>query len=213
MYYPIYLDLRNRQCLVVGGGHIATGKVAGLIEAGATVTVVSPDASEAIACWHGEGKITWRARVFEQNDIEPAFVIIAATDDDALNAQVYQLANAKQRIANAVDDLDNCNFIAPAIARAGPLQVAVSSSGTSPALAKQLRDHIQHALLTDVNAKLAHLLGGWRPQVKRVLPTYQIRMAFWECVLASDVPALVERGQVKAAHLSVHRQLQLATGK
>jgi len=209
-YYPIYLDLRNRHCLVVGGGHIATGKVAGLIEAGATVTVVAPEASNAIARWHGEGKIIWHTRAFEPSDIEPAFVVIAATDDDALNARVYQLANAKQRIANAVDDLDNCNFIAPAIARAGPIQVAVSTSGKSPALAKQLRDHIQHELLTDANAQLAQLLGNWRPQVKRKLPTYQIRMAFWECVLGSDVPALVKQGRVKAAHLSVHRQLQLA---
>ena len=207
MFYPIYLDLRDRHCLVVGGGHIATGKVAGLVEASACVTVVSPDASAAIAQWHAEGKLVWHARAFEPDDIEPAFMVIAATDDRALNAQVYQLANGQQRIANAVDDLDNCNFIAPAIAQAGAIQVAVSTSGKSPALAKQLRDHIQHELLTPANARLAHLLGGWRPKVKRTLPTYQVRMAFWEGVLASDVPSLVAQGEVKAAHLSVWRQL------
>lgn len=208
MFYPIYLDLRGRNCLVVGGGPIATGKVAGLIDAGACVTVVAPEASDAMARWHDAGKIVWHRRQFKAEDIAPAFMVIAATDDGELNARVYQLANAQQRIANAVDDLDNCNFIAPAIARHGALQVAVSTSGTSPALAKQLRDHIQHELLTDANAQLAHVLGRWRPAVKRRIPTYQQRQSFWEGVLASEVPALVAHGEMRAAHLSVLRQLE-----
>jgi uroporphyrin-III C-methyltransferase/precorrin-2 dehydrogenase/sirohydrochlorin ferrochelatase len=211
MFYPIYLDLRNRDCLVVGGGPIATGKVAGLLDAGACVTVVAPEASDTIARWHDEGRIAWQRRQFENEDIAPAFMVIAATDDGALNARVYQLANAQQRIANAVDDLDNCNFIAPAIARNGALQMAVSTSGASPALAKQMRDHIQRELLTDANAQLAHLLGRWRPAVKRRIATYPLRQSFWEGVLASDVPALVAQGDLRAAHLSVLRQLNEAS--
>lgn len=211
MFYPIYLDLRNRHCLVVGGGPIATGKVAGLIDAGARVTVVAQAASDSIVRWQYEGKIVWHRRAFAPADIAPAFMVIAATDDGALNAQVYQLANAQQRIANAVDDLDNCNFIAPAIARNGALQVAVSTSGASPALAKQLRDDIQRNLLTDGNARLAHLLGRWRPAVKQRIATYPLRQAFWEGVLTSDVPALVDRNIMRAAHLSVLRQLDEAT--
>lgn len=207
MFYPIYLDLRNRDCLVVGGGPIATGKVAGLIDAGARVTVVAPEVSDAITRWHDEDKIVWHQRTFVPQDIASAFMVIAATADGELNARVYQLANAQQRIANAVDDLDNCNFIAPAIARNGALQVAVSTSGASPALAKQMRDHIQRDLLSDANALLAHVLGRWRPAVKRRIPTYQLRQAFWEGVLASDVPALIAHGEVRAAHLSVLRQL------
>jgi uroporphyrin-III C-methyltransferase/precorrin-2 dehydrogenase/sirohydrochlorin ferrochelatase len=211
MFYPIYLDLRNRDCLVVGGGPIATGKVAGLIDAGARVTVVALEASDAIARWHEQGVIEWHRRAFVSEDIAPAFMVIAATADGALNAQVYQLANMQQRIANAVDDLDNCNFIAPAIARNGAIQVAVSTSGTSPALAKQLRDHIQCILLTDGNARLAHVLGRWRPAVKQRIATYQLRQSFWEGVLASDVPALVAHGELRAAHLSILRQLNHAS--
>lgn len=210
MFYPIYLDLRNRDCLVVGGGPIATGKVAGLLDAGACVTVIAPEASDAIARWQDEGRIMWQRRQFQNEDITPAFMVIAATDDGVLNARVYQLANAQQRIANAVDDLKNCNFIAPAVARNGALQVAVSTSGASPALAKQMRDHIQCDLLTDANARLAHLLGRWRPAVKRRIGTYQLRQSFWEGVLASDVPALVANGDVRGAHLSVLRQLNQA---
>jgi len=213
VYYPIYLDLRHRRCLVVGGGPIATGKAAGLIDAGACVTVVARSASERIVRWRDEGKLTWHVRAFEASDIESAFMVIAATDDRALNAQVYQLAQLKQRLAGAVDDLDNCDFIAPAIAHAGAIQVAVSTSGKSPALAKQLRDRIEADLHASSSAQLARLLGGWRPKVKRTLPTYQARMAFWESVLASDVPGLVARAETKAAHLSVWQQLKRATAQ
>ena len=142
MFYPS-ISTYERNVLVVGGGPIATGKVSGLLEAGARVTVVAPEVSEAIAHWHDEHKLVWHAREFAESDIANQFIVIAATDDKALNAQVYQLANAQQRVANAVDDLDNCNFIAPAIARQGELQVAISTAGKSPALAKQIRDRIQ----------------------------------------------------------------------
>ena len=191
MFYPIYLDLRHRNVLMVGGGPIATGKVSGLLEAEACVTVVAPEVSDAIVQWHSERKLIWHAREFVESDIENQFVVIAATDDKALNARVYQLANAQQRVANAVDDLDNCNFIAPAIARQGELQVAISTAGKSPALAKQLRDRIQAEILTEETSALADFLGSWRPEVKRWLPTYQRRQAFWEGVLESCVPSLL----------------------
>lgn len=190
-FYPVYLDVRGRRVLIVGGGPIATGKARGLIEAGADVTVVAPEVSEEIRDWHNAGALRWHARAFDDSDIDHMFMVIGATDDKALNARVYQLANAEQRVANAVDDLDNCNFIAPAIARRGELQVAVSTGGASPALAKQIRDRIEHELLTEDAADLAAFLGSWRPTVKATLPTYQRRQAFWEGVLESCVPALL----------------------
>jgi siroheme synthase-like protein len=195
MYFPIYLDLRDRPALVVGGGPIATGKVTGLVEAGARVTVVAPGVSEAIARLATAQTIVWHARAFEDGDIDGQFMVIGATDDKALNAHVYQLANAQQRVANAVDDLDNCNFIAAAVARRGELQVAVSTGGASPALAKQLRDRIEHELLTEQTAELAAFLGAWRPAVKDAVDTYQRRQAFWEGVLGSCVPGLLAQGE------------------
>ena len=201
-YYPIYLDLRGRHVLIVGGGPIATGKAQSLIETGAQVCVVAPDVSAAIQQWHAEGALTWRARAFSDGDIDGQFMVIGATDDKSLNARVYQLANAQQRVANAVDDLDNCNFIAPAIARRGLLQVAVSTSGASPALAKQIRDRIEHEFLTDAAAALADFLGSWRPAAKEALPTYQRRQALWEGVLESCLPALLAAGErARAAEL------------
>jgi uroporphyrin-III C-methyltransferase/precorrin-2 dehydrogenase/sirohydrochlorin ferrochelatase len=173
--------------------------VSGLIEAGARVTVVAPEVDARIAQWQAEGKCVWHAREFATDDIGTAFLVIAATDDRALNARVYRLADGQSRLANAVDDTDNCNFIAPAVARAGAVQVAVSTSGKSPALAKQLRDAIERDLLTPECARLADFLGAWRNEVKGALPTYQQRMAFWEGVLDSQVPALLESDQPQRA--------------
>jgi siroheme synthase-like protein len=201
-YYPIYLDLRERDVLVVGGGPIATGKVVGLVEAGARVTVVAPEVSDAIRRRSEAGEIRWHARQFDDADIAGMFIVIGATDDKALNAHVYQLASEQQKVANAVDDLDNCNFIAPAIARRGELQVAISTGGASPALAKQIRDRIEQDLLTEEAAALADFLRSWRPAVKDGLPTYQRRQAYWEGVLESCVPELLRDGEpVRAAEL------------
>jgi siroheme synthase-like protein len=193
MYYPIYLDLRGRACLVVGGGSVAAGKVRGLLEAGARVTIVAPVAVEPITTWSAQGWLVWHAREFQPSDLSRAFLVVAATDDHALNAVVYNLADSQSRLANAVDDLDHCNFIAPAVASAGAIQVAVSTSGKSPALAKQLRDEIAQQVLTPARERLADFLGAWRDEVKHALPTYPQRMAFWEGVLRSEIPQLLDR--------------------
>ncbi len=198
-YYPIYLDLRGRNALIVGGGPIATGKASGMLAAGARVTVIAPDASAEIGQWAREAKLIWHARAFREGDLDGHFIVVAATDDRALNALVYQMADAQGRVANAADDLDNCNFIAPAVAQRGPLQVAVSTSGASPALAKQLRDQIAAEVLTEDNAALAEFLGRWRPAVKDELPTYQRRQAFWEGVLDSCLPQTLAQCNADAA--------------
>jgi siroheme synthase-like protein len=195
MFYPIYLDLHGRACLVVGGGPIATGKVRGLIEAGAIVTVVAPDVSAAIVDWADARGVTWQKREFVEDDLDGQFLVYAATDDRDLNARIYRLADRQGRVANAVDDLDHCNFIAPAIAREGVVQVAVSTAGTSPALAKQIRDRVQHEVLSPQVGRLAEFLGGWRPEVKRHIDTYERRQTLWEGVLEGCVPQLLVDGQ------------------
>ena len=210
MYYPIFLDLKDRHCLVVGGGHIATGKVRGLVEAGGRVTVIAPQVSADIAQWQASGQLTWHAREFVVEDLEDQFIVIAATDNKSLNAFVYQLANRQQRVANAVDDLDNCNFIAPAIAGSGAVQIAISTAGRSPALAKQLRDQIQQDVLRPEIGVLAEFLGQWRPEVKQQLPTYQIRQTFWEGVLDSVVPDLLARGEIDEAETTMRKLLDSA---
>lgn len=190
-FYPVFLDLRDRPCLVVGGGPIATGKVRGLVDAGARVTVVAPDAGDEVRDWHRAEAIVWHQRDFTPHDLDDQFLVYAATDDRELNGRIYDLANETPQVANAVDDLDHCNFIAPAVARQGIVQVAVSTAGSSPALAKQIRDRVQHEVLSPDTAVLADFLGRWRPEVKRHIDTYERRQALWEGVLEGCVPALV----------------------
>lgn len=210
MYYPIYLDLHGRPCLVVGGGPIAIGKIRGLVEAGARVTVVAPEVGDEIAEWSASGILTWHRRDFDDEDVDGQFLVYGATDDRDVNARVYRLADRGNRVANAVDDLDHCNFIAPAVARRGQVQVAISTAGTSPALAKQIRDRVQDTVLTPQTAVLAEFLGGWRPEVKRHVDTYQRRQALWEGVLEGCVPALLEDGQRGRADEVMHEYLRRA---
>jgi len=211
MFYPIYLDLTGRACLVVGGGPIATGKVTGLVEAGALVTVVAPEVSAQVEAWQESRLLVWHARLFQPEDLEGQFLVYAATDDRALNARIYRLADQDNRVANAVDDLDHCNFIAPAVARQGSVQVAISTAGTSPALAKQLRDRVQDAVLTPEIGVLADYLGRWRPDVKRQIDTYARRQSLWEGVLEGCLPDLLVAGQQARADQVMREYLQRAT--
>lgn len=209
-YYPVYLDLRDRACLVVGGGPIAIGKARGLLEAGARVTIVAPDAGRDVWHWQAEGGLTRHARAFREDDLVGQFLVVAATDDRALNSRIYQLANDAGLVANAVDDLDHCNFIAPAVARAGSIQVAVSTAGKSPALAKQLRDRIAREVLTEPTADLAEFLGAWRAEVKHAILGYARRQAFWEGVLDGCIPGLLAAGDEERAHRAMGECLQRA---
>ena len=196
MFYPIYLDLHGRPCLVVGGGPIATGKVRGLVEAGALVTVVAPDGGRRHrrlgrerAWWCGIGARSW------PSDLDGQFLVYAATDDREVNARIYRLADQANRVANAVDDLDHCNFIAPAVARQGVVQVAISTAGHQPR-AGQADPRPRAARRAHAgDGRAGRLPRSWRPEVKRHIDTYERRQALWEGVLEGCVPDLLVDGQ------------------
>ena len=139
-YYPVFLDVRGRTALVVGGGAVAERKAAGLARAGACVRVVAPAGLEAQA---RDGLVDLRRRAFRENDVEGVFLVYAATDDAAVNEAVYAEAEARGVPANVVDDPAHCSFIVPSVVRRGPLQLAVSTSGAAPALAKRLRRELE----------------------------------------------------------------------
>jgi uroporphyrin-III C-methyltransferase/precorrin-2 dehydrogenase/sirohydrochlorin ferrochelatase len=198
-FYPVFLDLRGRACLVVGAGAIAVGKIRGLMEAGADVTIVAPAAAAPVPAWSDEGRVRWLRREFRDEDLEGRWLAVAATGDEAVNAAVFGGAERRRLLVNAVDDLAHSTFIAPAVARSGAVQVAVTTGGKSPALAKRLRDRIQSEVLSEGVARLAALLGAWRPAVKEAIGGYTKRQAFWEGVLDSSVPSLIEAGDVMRA--------------
>jgi uroporphyrin-III C-methyltransferase/precorrin-2 dehydrogenase/sirohydrochlorin ferrochelatase len=209
-FYPVFLDLRGRACLVVGAGPVAIGKIRVLMEAGADVTIVAPAAAAPLPAWSEEGRVRWLRRKFRDADLDGCWLAIAATGDGAVNAAVFVGAERRRLLVNAVDDLAHSIFIAPATARSGAVQVAVTTGGHSPALAKRLRDRIQSELLSDGVARLAALLGSWRPAVKEALGGYTERQAFWEGVLDSCVPALTESGDATKASQTLGDALRRA---
>lgn len=141
--FPIFIKLADRPCLVVGAGAIASAKIAALLESAARVTVIAPRATEDVQSLAATRKITWRAREFEPHDLDGIFLGIAATSDAAVNRAVFLAAQSRGILCNAVDDPPNCDFYFPAVVRRGDLQIAISTSGQSPALAQQLRRELE----------------------------------------------------------------------
>ncbi|HEV8304556.1 MAG TPA: siroheme synthase CysG [Gemmatimonadales bacterium] len=176
--YPAFLVLRERRCVVVGGGAVAEQKVTGLLEAGARVTVVSPAVSPRLDELAAAGAIAIRRRPYRRGDLAGAFLAIAATDDRAVNRHVWTEAEAAGVLLNAVDDAPHCSFVAPAVHRQGDLAVAVSTAGKSPALAVRLRDRIAGLVGPEYGALLDHL-GDLRPEVARRIRDPRARTRFW----------------------------------
>ena len=197
-YYPVLLALAGRRCVVIGGGAIAEGKVVGLLEGGANVTLISPELTPALAVLAGSGEIAYYARGYQPGDLEGAFLAIAATDDRAVNAEVWQEAQARNVLLNAVDDVPHCTFIAPAIIRRGDLVISISTSGKAPALAVRLKEKLEHMLGPEYERFLS-LAGGWRARLAARLPNFEQRKARWYQLVDSDVLALLRAGDEPAA--------------
>ena len=142
-YYPVCLDIKGRHCLVVGGGQVGTRKVKTLLDCGARVTVVSPQVTQALAELVGNGQITWKSRAYSASDQEGAFLVIGATDEEALNHAVYEDAKQAGRLCNIADQPQRCNFVLPSIMQQGDLMIAISTAGKSPAFAKFMRRQLQ----------------------------------------------------------------------
>lgn len=197
-YYPIYLDLRQRRCVVVGGGSVAQHKIRELFSAGALVTVVTPDSAPGLddLVEQGSVEILWRG--YRPGDLKGAFLAIAATSDREVNHQVWLEAESHRIPVNAVDDLPNCSFIAPAVHRQGDLTVTVSTSGHAPALAARLRDRIASWIGPEYEGLVA-LLGSLRAEIAAREPDFQARTRLWYRMVDSDVLDLVRRGDQEAA--------------
>jgi precorrin-2 dehydrogenase/sirohydrochlorin ferrochelatase len=136
---PIFVKLRDRLVVVVGGGAIAQGKIEGLLAAEARVRVVAPQVTPAIAQWLAQGKVEWQAKTFAPADLEGAFLVIAATSAPGINEAVFSEADVRGILCNAVDDIEHCHFYYGSVVQRGDLQIAVSTNGKSPALAQRLR--------------------------------------------------------------------------
>jgi len=197
-FYPVFLDLRGRRAVVIGGGAVAEQKVHGLVGAGAHVTVVSTDVSPALGALARRNAIEHKRRPYRRGDLKGAWLAIAATDDRGTNGAVWAEAEQLGVPLNAVDDLEHCSFIAPAVHREGDITVAVSTAGKSPALAVRLRQRIAR-LVGRAEARLCELLGELRPGLAERVPDTPTRTALWYRIVDSDVIDFVRRGDIEGA--------------
>jgi precorrin-2 dehydrogenase / sirohydrochlorin ferrochelatase len=184
-FYIACLRLSGRDCLVVGGGEIGLEKVEGLLACDGRVTLVAPDAVAELRELADEGSITWERREFRDADLDAKFLAIAATADTDVNISVYDGAERRAMLVNVVDVPSLCNFILPAIVRTGPLAIAISTAGASPALAKRIKRQIADDY-GEPYARLAVILNEARGWAKATLPTYQDRKRFFEEIVNGD---------------------------
>jgi siroheme synthase-like protein len=183
--YVACINLTNRRVLVVGAGPVAIEKIEGLLTCGAAIICVAPDGIEGFDAFVAEHGLEWRRRPYEPSDLEGCFLVVAATSNTELNRRVHSDAEERSMLVNVVDVPELCNFILPAIVRRGPLTIAISTSGASPALAKRLKREISEHVGPE-HVRLAELLDEIRGWAKANLATYDDRKEFFEGIVNGD---------------------------
>src|SRR5882672_4404681 len=186
MFYPAFIDLENRPVLVVGGGPVAERKVETLLEAGATITVVSPEITKQLQDHANSKRITIQQRAFVASDIEGVSLVISATDDPATQTEVASIAASKNILVNTVDKPELCSFIVPAILRRGDVTIAISTSGKSPSLAAELRSRLDR-VLTEEFARTANVLGAVRQEVHQQFASGDDRKRVFDSIIGSGI--------------------------
>jgi precorrin-2 dehydrogenase/sirohydrochlorin ferrochelatase len=196
-YYPVNLDIRNRNCLVVGGGDVGTRKVMTLLDCGAMVIVVSPAVTEKIEELSNKGLIKLERRGFKPTDLDQMFLVIGATDNPELNRQIHAGAERLGMLCNIADRPEVCNFILPAIVNRGDLIIAISTSGKSPAFAKTMRKDLEKKFGTEY-AEFLTLMGGIRTKLLSQDHEPEAHKHLFENLIKRDVVNLIKQGDIAA---------------
>ena len=197
-YYPIYVQLNEQPCVVIGGGKIAEGKVDGLLAANAKVKIISPELTPHLHDLVKQNHIEYTARHYQMGDLTGAFMVICATDQTEINHQVWQEASANGQLVNVVDDTPRCNFIAPAILRKGDLNIAISTGGKAPALAVRLKERFQKEIGPQYE-RFLELSGQLREPLARHIPDFETRKKLWYELVDSDILELLSQDNEPAA--------------
>ena len=206
-YLPIFAEVKDRPVLVIGGGEIAARKITFLLRAEAKVQIVAETLIPELAEKVEREEIQWRATVFEEQQLDDVFLVIAATEDDELNQRVYVAANARYRLVNVVDNQALCSFVFPSIVDRSPLLVAISSSGKAPVLSRILREKIEALLPTNLG-RLAETASYWRHHIKTHLKTTAERRRFWERVFTGRFASLMLAGNKDEAEKALEDELR-----
>ena len=214
-YYPVFLDLNARSCVVIGGGPIAEGKIQMLLECGANITMISPTVTSKIKNLAKTGTIQLEEREYREGDLSQAYLVIAATDDNNVNQIIAREAERHNLLLNVADVTHLCNFIAPAVVRRGDVTVAISTSGTSPALARKLREEIEGCSLRCTQpfldyADLSTMLSEVRVSLKN--QNVKINPEHWQKCLNRDILNLYSKDKDEAKEFLLKSLLEGVVG-
>lgn len=196
-YYPIFVDLENKPVLVIGGGNVAYRKVMTLLDHRAIVHIISPQILPELKALVDSKRCFWSEKEYDREDIKDAAIIFSCTEKDEVNSAVSQDAHKLHRLINVVDDPEKCSFIVPSIMQQGDLKIAVSTGGSSPIVARQIRKQLE-SQYDQSYAEYLSLLRGWRNKVKADLSLAQ-KQLFWDKVTDGEVLELVKNGHLNEA--------------
>jgi siroheme synthase-like protein len=208
-YYPIYLDIEDRSVVIIGGGNVCARKAETMMKYGARVTVVSPEFTDEIEQWAREGCLRIRRKEYDASDLDGSNIVIASTDVRAVNEQIAADCRARRIPVNVVDVTPLCEFIVPAIIESGSIQIAISTGGKSPALARTLKEELQRSIGPEY-AEVNDVLGTLRDGAKRVLPTDIDRKRFFDGIIAAGILPLLREGKRREAYETIARACEAA---
>jgi siroheme synthase-like protein len=208
-YYPIFIDIEDRSVVIVGGGHVCARKAEAMMNYGARVMVVSPELTEEIEKWARDGRLQIRRKKYEERDLDDATIVIASTDDEAINMQIAADCRRRHIPVNVVDVTPLCEFIVPAIVDKGSVQIAVSTGGKSPALARTLKEDLQRLVGPEYD-EVNQLLGSLRDGAKKALPTDADRKRFFDDIIARGILEMLRDGRERDAYETIVRACEEA---
>ena len=203
-YYPAFIDVRNRVCIVIGGGEIGEDKTLRLLECRAKVTVISPKVTDKVESLALNNKITWFRRKYVHGDLSDCFIAVAATNDNTVNKDVSKEARKRNVLLNVVDVTHLCTFIAPSVARRGKVTIATSTEGASPALARKFREEISRSKLIQY-ADLVPLLSEARNELKRL--SVKVSPDHWQTCIDESLLKMVQAGKISDAKKTLKSKL------
>ncbi len=208
-YYPINLFLETKRCLVAGAGRVAERKVRRLLQCGAKVLVISPKITAGLKALASKKRIILKKRRVKLSDLNAAYLVISATDDRPLNSAIASYCRRKNILVNVVDSPKDCNFILPSVIKRGNLTITISTDGISPALAKRIRQDIQHMFGAEYT-RLLRIIRKFRPKALEKIKKSKLRKEFFQKAIQTGILNLLKVNKVKQAKLKLEHLLQNA---